>query len=418
MRITRVVPSIIAAIGSPRTIFLVALLVRVVVACQLIPGNADRRFYMPNEPARIAWNLVSGRGYSSPWPDTVTAPTAQQPPAYPLLLAGIFRIAGAYSYASLYIAILLNGLFSAITAVLIYRLGTRSFGRAVGIWASLIWACWIYEVAVSIRLWESALSAMLLALGLWWLGELKDAGMRAWIRFGLLAGVAALTNAALLPVFAGLWLWTWLTKKPRFNAHFYLASITACLLVLLPWTLRNYVVLGRVVPLRDNFGLELWVGNHEGVTYLYDFRGGFPLSNPSEYNRLGEIGFMEEQRRVATEFIRQHPGQFLRLCGQRIVDFWASPSPRIWIPVAFLAWLGLVGAWFEGNREAMPFAIVLVVFPLVYYLTHTWSTYRYPIEPEVILLSVYAIAEATRRLVPREIEILRDKLTGQFHHKV
>ncbi len=399
MAIPRVLRLIVAAAGSQRTVFLVAFLVRVAVAFQLIPGNADRHFYQPNEPARIAWNLVSGRGYSSPWPNTVRAPTAQQPPVYPLLLAGIFRLSGAYSYLSLYIAILLNALFSAITAVLILRLGTRTFGRTVGIIAALIWSCWIYEVVVSLRLWESALSGMLLALGLWWLPELQDAGSLKWMRFGLLAGLAALTNAGLLPVFAGFWLWLWLSQKPGFRGRSFFASVTVCLLVLLPWTIRNYRALGRIVPLRDNFGLELWVGNHEGVTHLYDFQGGFPLSNPTVYNQLGEIAFMEKQRAVAVAFIRQHPGQFLRLCGERLMDFWTSPNPRVWLPVAVLAWLAIGWAWMRRNREVTPFAIVLVVFPLVYYVTHTWSTYRHPIEPEVILLAVFGTVEIVRKVI-------------------
>ncbi len=402
MAIARILRPIIEALGSPRVVFLVAFLVRVAVAIQLIPGNADGRFYQPNEPARIAWNLVSGRGYSSPWPNTTTAPTAQQPPAYPLLLATIFLFAGTYSYSSLYIAILLNAVFSAITAVLILRLGERAFGRGVGMVAALIWSCWIYEVVVSLRLWESALSGMLLALGMWWLPELQDAGILRWLRFGLLAGLAALTNATLLPVFGCFWLWWWLRRKPVFNRRAYLASIGVCLLVLLPWMVRNYLALGRVVPLRDNFGLELWVGNHEGVTHLYDFHGDFPLGNPAEYNQLGEIAFMEKQRTAAVDFIRQHPERFLRLSGQRLVDFWTSPNPRKWLPIALLAWLGVGMAWLRRNPEVTPFFIVLAVFPLVYYVTHTWSTYRHPIEPEVILMAVYGGIEIARKFIPGE----------------
>ena len=38
----------------------------------------------------------------------------------------------------------------------------------------------------------------------------------------------------------------------------------------------------------------------------------------------------------------------------------------------------------------MPCAIVLVIFPLVYYVTHTGSTYRHPAEPVIIVLAAYA----------------------------
>ena len=82
-----------SVVSSPLTVFLVALAARLWVLFQLLPNNAWRYFYAYNEPSRIAWALVSGFGYSSPWPNTPLMPTAQQPPLYPLLLAVIFRLA-------------------------------------------------------------------------------------------------------------------------------------------------------------------------------------------------------------------------------------------------------------------------------------------------------------------------------------
>lgn len=414
MAMARILRSVVCVAGSARVIFVVAFIVRVAIAVQLIPGNADGRFYQPNEPARIAWNLVSGRGYSSPWPHTLLEPTAQQPPVYPLILVAIFLMGGAYTITSLYIAIFLNAAFSAATAVLMLRLGERAFGHVVGTIAALIWSCWIYEVVVSLRLWESALSGMLLALGLWWLQGLTDGpGIFRWARFGVLAGVAALANATLLPVFAAFWIWLWLSKRRGFRGAHYFASLGICLLVLLPWTIRNYVAFGRVIPLRDNFGLELWVGNHDSVTRLYKFQGDFPLSNPAAYNELGEIAFMEKQRSLAIEFIRRQPAQFLRLCGQRLVDFWASPNPHIWLPITFLSWLGIAVAWAQRKPEAMPFTIVLAIFPLVYYVTHTWSTYRNPIEPEMILLAIYFLVAVANKV--RELRTRRKGPQGQLN---
>jgi hypothetical protein len=34
----------------------------------------------------------------------------------------------------------------------------------------------------------------------------------------------------------------------------------------LPLTVRNYVVFDKLIPLRDNFFLELWIGNRDGAT--------------------------------------------------------------------------------------------------------------------------------------------------------
>jgi hypothetical protein len=196
--------------ASPRAVFLVALIARLWALSQLLPANAWRDFYQYNEPAHIAWSVVSGYGYSSPWANTLVMPTAQQPPVYPYLLAGIFKFAGVYSYRSLWIAVGLNAVFSALTAVVILKIGKRTFGPSTGVLAAWIWACWIYEAVVSIRLWESSLSALLLAVALLLLpGLAVSIRPRLWLVFGALAGVAALANTTLLSVFPFFWLWLW-----------------------------------------------------------------------------------------------------------------------------------------------------------------------------------------------------------------
>ena len=148
--------AVLKLVASRRVVFLVALAARLWVLAQLLPSNAWRDFYQYNEPSHIAWSIVSGSGYSSPWANTLAMPTAQQPPVYPYFLAGIFKLAGAYSYLSLRIAVGLNAVISSLTAVVILQIGKRIFGTPTGVLAAWIWSCWIYEAVVSIRLWEAA----------------------------------------------------------------------------------------------------------------------------------------------------------------------------------------------------------------------------------------------------------------------
>jgi 4-amino-4-deoxy-L-arabinose transferase-like glycosyltransferase len=397
MRNGRLLQLLSNLLSSPRTVFLVALAARLWVLLQLLPNNAWRYFYAYNEPSRIAWALVSGFGYSSPWPNTPLMPTAQQPPLYPLLLAGIFKVAGSYSYLSLWIAVALNAVFSALTAVLILQIGKRTFDASTGVLAAWVWSCWQYEAVVSIRLWESSLSALLLAVGLWLLPKLAvSLRLWLWLVFGVLAGVAALTNTTLLSVFPFFWLWLWIVylRRGLANDRLLMASLVVCVLVVLPWTIRNYSTFNRLVPIRDNFGLELWLGNHEGVTHTFD--SDFPILNPSEYDRLGEIGFMEAKRDVALEFIGRHPVTFLRLSSRRCFQFWSAPEKSVWLAVSLLAWLGMVLALWSKRLDGIPYALVMLIFPAIYYITHVFSTYRHPIEPVIVLLSAYAMASTAR----------------------
>jgi 4-amino-4-deoxy-L-arabinose transferase-like glycosyltransferase len=395
---------VLRVLNSPLAIFLVALLARLRVMQQLLPGNAWRGFYVNNESARIAWAVASGFGFSSPWPRTPLLPTAVEPPIYPYLLAGIFKLAGAYSNLSLWLAVELNVVVSGLTAVLLYHLGRRSFGMSTGVLAAWIWAIWLYPVVVSIRLWESSLSALLLMFGLLLLLKLSDRQRASqWLLFGGLAGFAALTNTTFMSLFPLFWSWLWIAYRRRGVScgNVLWSSVAACVLVLVPWTVRNYNTFHRLMPLRDNLGLELWIGNHEGVTNLFEFPRSFPLIDPAEYNQLGEVPFMETKRGAAVQFIREHPGNFLRLCGQRCYAYWTAPDPARWLPVSLLAWGGMIVALCRKRTEAVPFAIVLLVFPLIYYITHPWPTYRYPMEPEMLLLAAYAVFSVAEPLMHR-----------------
>jgi 4-amino-4-deoxy-L-arabinose transferase-like glycosyltransferase len=399
MKSSRLLQIVLRVVSSPRVIFLMALIARLRVLSELVPAYAWRDFYRYNEPSHIAWALVSGFGYSAPWPNTPVAATAQQPPLYPLLLAAIFKLAGSYSYLSLWIAVLLNAFFSSLTAMLILRVGKRDFGVATAILAAWVWACWPYEAVVSIRLWESALSGLLLMIGLLLAPELAESlRVSRWLLFGALAGIAALTNTTLLSVFPFFWLWLWINYQRRGKScsRVLLGSIAVCVLTLLPWTIRNYEAFHRLMPIRDNFGLELWVGlelkaGRSGAAVAQPFPQDFPLNNPTEYNRLGEIGFMESRRQMAFSFVRQYPREYLNMVINRSFKFWSEPVGTPWPFVSLLAWLGLCLALWRKRPNAGLYAIVLVVFPPVYYMTHTFPTYRHPIEPQILLLAACAV---------------------------
>jgi len=396
--------------GSPLAVFCLALVARLKVLSELLPEHAWNSFYRYNEPSHIAWALASGLGYSAPWPNTPILPTAQQPPLYPALVAGIFKLTGVYTYTSLWLALGLNAIFSALTAILILRIGRRDFGSVTGMLAAWTWSCWLYEAAVSIRLWESSLAALCLMIGFLLLPDLAETlKWKPWLLFGALTGVAALINTTLLAVFPFIWLWLWISYRRRGRScnTMLLASVGVCVLVLLPWTIRNYQVFHRLMPVRDNFGLELWVGIELGpgrpkpvITRL--FPHDFPLSDPTEYNRLGELTFMESRMRLATQYILQNPRDYLEMVTIRCGRFWSEPGglPPWWM-ISALAWLGAALAIARKGMAVAPYVVALVTFPVVYYITHTFPTYRHPIEPVILLLAAYSLVSVGQAIHQR-----------------
>lgn len=387
MRLLSHPPKHLHALASPFLIFSAALAMRLVMMEHLLAVFGAHTLYLNNECARIASALVHGAGYSSPWSNMPVAPTAQQPPLYPLLLAGTFRVFGAYTHAAAVAALVINAIAAAATAVLLRYVGERCLGdRRAGLAAAWILALSPYEVIVGLQLWSQALSALLLVGLLWLLPALAHVQRkRHWFGLGCYSGAATLLNPALLPPFACAF-----AVRSLLPRRILLAT-AGLVLLLTPWTVRNYVQFGRFIPLRDNFAFELWVGNHEGlpIGLTMSFRGAFPAADLRAAN-WDEIKFIRQKGEQARRYILSHPGEFTRRCAWRVLQFWMIPSPVYWSIVTLLAWAGAVLAW----RVDKSFLLILLTYPLVYYLTHVMPDYRFPIEPFMILLACYAALQA------------------------
>ena len=44
--------------------------------------------------------------------------------------------------------------------------------------------------------------------------------------------------------------------------------------------------------------------------------------------------------------------------------------------------------WRENRDAALPYFILIAIFPLAYYITHPAMDYRQPIEPAVVVLAI------------------------------
>jgi len=121
-------------ITSARFVFIVALAVRLVFGVATV--------FTGNEPSHIAAHLAKGEGFSSPYDAVPIAPTAQQPPVYPVLLAMIFKFLGVYSRAALAAIVALNAVAGAAIAALIYLVGRQYFSATAAIVSAWAWVGW------------------------------------------------------------------------------------------------------------------------------------------------------------------------------------------------------------------------------------------------------------------------------------
>jgi len=92
----------------------------------------------------IARSIASGHGFGSPFAETGSS--ALLPPVYSYLLAGIFKVFGIETRASVLAALSLNSLFSALTCIPVFLLARQAFGDRVAKWAGWGWAFSPYGV--------------------------------------------------------------------------------------------------------------------------------------------------------------------------------------------------------------------------------------------------------------------------------
>src|SRR5258708_5094227 len=182
--------------------FVIGLLLRVgyiLIAHTYKFKGIEGTFSFGWEMGRIGRALALGRGFADPF-NAQTGPTAGEPPLYPYLIAGVFRLTGIYTNASALILLSLNSVFSALTCIPVYLVGKKCFSEKVGVWTAWMWALLPSVMFWCTRwIWETSLAALLLAVIFWLTLQLEQSeGLTPWVGFVALWGVAALTNTSLL----------------------------------------------------------------------------------------------------------------------------------------------------------------------------------------------------------------------------
>ncbi len=380
------------------------------------------------EQGNVAQALLAGHGFGSPF--LSDQPSAVMPPVYPLIVAALFGIFGIHTAAAMIAILSLNCMFSALSCVPVYLFAQRSFGTQVALWAGWGWALSPYGIYFSA---EWAWSTHLLLLCLCWLFYLSQdmerlPKLRLWAGFGLLAGVAGLTEPSILviiPFLMALAAWRLARTGKRWLLPGLAASL-ALVAAISPWMVRNALVFHRFIPMRDNMGLEMFLSNNG---YSLHWRSGdhHPNHDPKELAeyRAGELAYMDHKTAQASAYIHAHPGWYAWMSARRALYLWTgywSLDPRYLaqepldpanIPVAagltLLGLLGVIIAWRRQPFEAIRYAGVLFLYPLMYYFVHPEAYRMRPLDPFLVILGCRSIqalrAVHAARVMERESEL-------------
>lgn len=234
--------------------------------------------------------------------------------------------------------------------------------------------------------------------------------------FGALYGVGALANPTMLAFlpFCGLWIWRQRYRRELPSLAGVAISSATFFLVLSPWLIRNYEVFGRLVFIRNDFGLQFRLGNGpsaDGMLTPY-FQPNLNQLELEKFQRMGELAYAAECKRFAFDWIRAHPRRFAIISLKRFFYFWNgvprptnSVAPVDFRSSAFLA-TSVLALWGAGRavRQKRPgawlFAGLLLTYPAVYYFVYPHARYRHPFEPELLILMVFLLSETGKTVQP------------------
>lgn len=408
---------------------------------------ALRAWNNPNamEHRSIAWFLASGEGFKfADW--GVLQYTSVQSPPFPFLLAGAFTLFGKDAWAAYAAMMVLNAFAGAATCAILYR-AIRAVGGSprVGLVAAALLAVWptqVYATAVAQAI--TLITACTVALVWLFYRSVATGRVGPWLAYGLVGCLAALTEPVLLPFMAlsGLLILAWRGLPARVRVRNAAILFGCAVLVLAPWTIRNVLVHGKVVPVKSTTWVNMWKGNNEHASGTdrpvldearleatlksdaltdpnVDNVRQYDLLTPEQRARLQ--GKPEVERELvfaefAKTFIREHPGHYARLCATRLwKTLWVeADSPKAhgpkqyalyWTPRTILLLATPIGLWLavrRGWRLAVPVLIAGLAL-----LTHTLviaaARFAFPYEPfqlALVALIAVCIFERPRRTLP------------------
>ena len=352
-------------------------------------------------------------------------------PLYPYALAIARSVVGS----DLFRVLLVQALWGSAAAVLIADATRRLVGWRVGLGAGLIYA--LYEMNVffdGLILMESlVLFLEALLLWLWTRGATRPGGAVWWVVIGAVVGLVTLGRATgALFVLPALWIATRREGETWRPAIVRMAMIGVSFIATVsPAAIHNWNVSREFIPFTYNFGMNLYIGNHEEATGRYIWVAG--AQGVDAVEGLRPDGGIESDGRMflkATEGVdlspresselwtkkaltwaKDHPLEVLGLLGSKTILLWnmreqhqiesaemyrrrAGPLGIPWVgSFLFVGVLGVVGLVHAGAHRVIGPALrmyvaIFVVGMLPFFVT---DRYRVHMVPALVMLSAIAV---------------------------
>ena len=392
---------------------LAAVLVRLPMAVYMgdhvtvLPGIHDQVSY-----DALARSLLAGRGYSftEKWyPFTpANTPTAHWSFIYPLYLAGIYAFTGYHPLAARLVQGTVGG---ALICFLVYLIGRRAVNENTGLVGAALAAIYGYFIYYDVALMTETFFIVFVLFSLYLSLELKEKPTRTrWIWLGLALGMAGLLKQTVLLFVPFLLLWLfWELKKEGIRWWYFTVPVVVIILLIAPWTIRNYLVYHQFLPLNSNAGYALFASNHPDLGT--DWRNDeVVVPVPEELAGQNEAELNRALTRKGIEFILADPDRYLWLTLDKTLEyfkFWPSSdsgpisnlnrvlSFGLYLPFMLLGLCLSFSRW----RSFVALYLFMVIHTGIHLLSWPAPRYRLPVDAVLMIFAGLALLELARQLI-------------------
>lgn len=375
---------------------LLALTLAGVLARLLFAWLEPRTFPVADETMWLTWGTRV-----LPSPEVGFSPLRLRfifhPPLYLYFLGGLSAAFG--NLAAIKVAQCVVG---GLLAPALGLIGARLMGERVGTVAAAIAAFYPELVWFAAHFWVETVFTVLL----WWglerlLAADEEASGKTAAVSGLFLGLAVLSRETVLyflPV-AAAWL-AWRRPGGRIRAA---AFLGVAVLVILPWTVRNWLVFRALVPVSTAGALNLWQGNtalsrQEVYEEYWAVRGRIEKYRHARQRAIEAI--LDRQPWWLFEKVRDEMPQYWAAHGQPIVHIERGAYGDVPRGGAFAAiavvlgpYLAVLGLFVVGvaalplNRGTRLLLVFLVFYVLLHVAAHGYPRYRLPSLPVLLLVA-------------------------------
>jgi 4-amino-4-deoxy-L-arabinose transferase-like glycosyltransferase len=342
---------------------------------------------------RGAHLLMDGKGFSDPlFP-------VNNPPLYSVFVAICLSLFGNDQVS----VIIVQAVLDSLTVVVVYFAMKEIFDIETALLSAGILSLYPFSVYLTMSIASEPLFTFFLAgFVLSSVYAVRSTKVRDYCVSGILLGFATLMRGTtqfvplMFPVMFIL-----LGKRGRDSIFCYSALCLTFVLVILPWTVRNYVVLDDFIPVGTTGGLVLLQGSSEKFLIIDGKLEMYQTHIPPAGSKHSQIDkyFANAGLKRNMVHLQTDPLDFVSFMAKKLARLWyATESGNnhnlillSQIPIYVFAVIGVILAQMKGKTLTWMPLCVIAYFVALHWLSLPLFRYMIPIMPYVIGLAAFAI---------------------------